>query len=126
VTLGLALYIILFLTEQSGQVTITVGHLLAMTVAVPAWVVLSSPWARPRPRKAATPDHPAFDEKGWRGLAATVGFAATVVLLSAILTGEVVTVSTAVMWASASVLMVSGLLLLLISVRRTAHSRRSR
>jgi hypothetical protein len=70
-TLGLAILPISYGTHREAAVS--VGQLLLVTVAVPAWVVLTAPWARRRPRDAAAPHRPAFDENGWRGLWVTLG-----------------------------------------------------
>jgi hypothetical protein len=70
--LGLAILAISYGAHREAA-TVSVGQLLLVIVAVPAWVVLTAPWARRRPRDAAAPHRPAFDENGWRGLWVTLG-----------------------------------------------------
>ncbi|MBX6354898.1 MAG: hypothetical protein IRZ05_03465 [Micromonosporaceae bacterium] len=62
--------------SRDNEVPLTLGKLLLVVVAVPAWVVLTQTrWARRRPRDPATPDRPAFDERYWRALWLALGLA---------------------------------------------------
>jgi hypothetical protein len=61
--------------------SISLGQILFVVVAVPAWVFLTAPLAPTRARDARAPERRAFDERGWRGLWVTVGLAAVGVAL---------------------------------------------
>jgi hypothetical protein len=75
-TTGPVVFQIPLWTSGGDEVPVSLGQVLLVAVAVPAWVVLTAPWARRRPRDPRRPDRPAFDEKGWRGLWLTLGLAA--------------------------------------------------
>lgn len=74
--LGLAILQIPFWAPEGDEVPVSVGQVLLVAVAVPAWVVLTAPWFRRRARDPRTPERPAFDENGWRPLLLTLGLAA--------------------------------------------------
>jgi hypothetical protein len=73
VTWGFAIGAIWMGADNRSEAAVSVGQLLLVTVAIPAWAVLTAPWARPRPRDPLRPHRPALDEKGWRGLWVTLG-----------------------------------------------------
>jgi len=77
--LGLAVGFVSF--THRPEAPISLGQLLSVAVAIPAWAILTVPLAPARRRDPATPERPAFDEKGWRGLWLTLALVAVVVSL---------------------------------------------
>jgi len=80
-TLGLVVIQIALWAPRGDDVPVSVGQVLLVAVAVPAWVVLTAPWMRRPKRDPLRPARPAFDEKGWRPLWLTLGLAAVAVAL---------------------------------------------
>ncbi len=74
-TLGLAVGIIWVFSGKPTS-SISLGVILFVVAAVPAWVFLTTPLAPTRARDARVPERRAFDERGWRGLWVTLGLAA--------------------------------------------------
>ena len=65
---GLTLAVLLAFSNDDSTFAVTVGVLLIVFVAVPAFAVSPSLWGKATARDASRPQKPAFDENGWRGL----------------------------------------------------------
>jgi hypothetical protein len=108
---------------DQNRVGVTLGQILLAFVAVPAWVVLSAPLARPRRRDPATPHRPAFDESGWRGLWATLGLVAVGAGLCLGLTMTVFTMSAWVVIGLGWALVLAAQVYWRLSRKRSGHPR---
>lgn len=109
--LGLALVQIPAFAPRGDDAPVTLGQVLLVTAAVPAWVVLTAPWARRRPRDPLTPRRPAFDEKGWRGLWVTLCLAAVGAALWIGLDHSLFTVPKWILFSLALALLATGIVL---------------
>ncbi|AEV87866.1 hypothetical protein ACWT_6853 [Actinoplanes sp. SE50] len=107
-TLGLAAGVSWAFTDESTS-SISLGQILFVVVIVPAWVFVTAPLAPARSRDARTPERRAFDERGWRGLWASLGLAAAGVALWITLDQTVFHLPTWVVGVVAAVLLVCGL-----------------
>jgi len=123
VTLGFAIVAVWFGAGSGNEAAVSVGQLLLVAVLVPAWVVLTSPWVRPRPRDPLTPHRPAFDERGWRGLWMTLGLFAIGAVLWIGLDGTVFTVPRSVLLGLGLGSVATGVLLVRLLAPRTPDPR---
>jgi hypothetical protein len=110
-TMGFAIGAVWLTTGNVSQAPISVGQLLTVVVAVPAWVVFTSPVARSRPRDPLTPSRPALDEKGWRPIWVTLGLVVVAALLWFGLDQVIFSVPKWLLFALWVVLFASGVLL---------------
>ena len=119
-TMGFAIGAVWLTTGNVSQASVSLGQLLTVIVAVPAWVVFTSPIARSRPRDPQTPSRPAFDEKGWRAIWVTLGLVVVAALLWFGLDQEIFSVPKWLLFALWVGLFASGVLLMRLFARQAS------
>lgn len=118
-TMGFAIGAVWLTTGNVSEAPVSVGQLLTVAVAVPTWVVFTSPIARRRPRDPLTPSRPAFDENGWRAIWVTLGLVAVAAALWIGLPHVIFSVPKWLLFALWVALTASGLLLMRLLRLRT-------
>jgi hypothetical protein len=112
------------LFSDADEVSVSIGQLLVIFVAVPSWVVGTMPWVRPRPRDPLAPHRRAFDENGWRGLFAVLGLVVVGAVLWIAFDYPVFTVTTWILSAVGWSLFLCGMIIHRLLTPRSPDPRR--